>query len=311
MRRVSVSAHQSQSRCDRVKLVRRMRSASLSVVEELSHIWNTMPISRACSSRKPSSSSGATSAANSRLAMVCHLPSWPRRSHTTMSRSPRSSSAAARLEPMKPAPPVMTIMGPRCLPLPRAAVYRLCRRRVKAACGRGSGRAALEFGQARAHIKETDRSGRRVPCVVRLDTAAEEATAMQTENRLLDDLARVATGALGALSGMRDEVEARMRDQFERILGRMNLVRREEFDAVQAMAAKARAAQEALEQRVALLEAKLTAGGDSAPPSRAAPSRSPQRKSKPTATPGRRRFAVCAKFRSCAACQPQAGYMLW
>jgi BMFP domain-containing protein YqiC len=107
---------------------------------------------------------------------------------------------------------------------------------------------------------------------------------MQTENRLLDDLARVATGALGALSGMRDEVEARMRDQFERILGRMNLVRREEFDAVQAMAAKARAAQEALEQRVALLEAKL-AGRDSAPASRAAPSRSPQRKSKPTATP--------------------------
>jgi BMFP domain-containing protein YqiC len=108
---------------------------------------------------------------------------------------------------------------------------------------------------------------------------------MQTENRLLDDLARVATGALGALSGMRDEVEARMRDQFERILGRMNLVRREEFDAVQAMAAKARAEQEALEQRVALLEAKLAAGGDSVPASRAAPSRSPQRKSKPTATP--------------------------
>ena len=107
---------------------------------------------------------------------------------------------------------------------------------------------------------------------------------MQTENRLLDDLARVATGALGALSGMRDEVEARMRDQFERILGRMNLVRREEFDAVQAMAAKARAGQEALEQRVALLEAKLASGADSAPASRAAPSRSPQRKSKPTAT---------------------------
>lgn len=108
---------------------------------------------------------------------------------------------------------------------------------------------------------------------------------MQTENRLLDDLARVATGALGALSGMRDEVEARMRDQFERILGRMNLVRREEFDAVQAMAAKARAAQETLEQRVALLEAKLATASESAPASRAAPSRSPQRKSKPPATP--------------------------
>jgi BMFP domain-containing protein YqiC len=80
---------------------------------------------------------------------------------------------------------------------------------------------------------------------------------MQTENRLLDDLARVASGALGTLTGMRDELESRMRDQFERILGRMNLVRREEFDAAQAMIAKARAAQEALEARVAALEARL------------------------------------------------------
>jgi BMFP domain-containing protein YqiC len=80
---------------------------------------------------------------------------------------------------------------------------------------------------------------------------------MQTQNRFLDDLARVATGAMGAVTGMRGEVEGRLREQFERILGRMNLVRREEFDAVQAMAAKARMAQEALEKRVAALEAKL------------------------------------------------------
>jgi BMFP domain-containing protein YqiC len=80
---------------------------------------------------------------------------------------------------------------------------------------------------------------------------------MQTENRLFDDLARVATGALGALTGVREEIEARMREQFERILDRMNLVRREEFDAVQAMAQKARTAQEALEQRIAALEARL------------------------------------------------------
>jgi BMFP domain-containing protein YqiC len=80
---------------------------------------------------------------------------------------------------------------------------------------------------------------------------------MQTQNRFLDDLARVATGALGAMSGMRGEVETRLREQFERILGRMHLVRREEFDAVQAMAAKARSMQEALEKRVATLEARL------------------------------------------------------
>ena len=80
---------------------------------------------------------------------------------------------------------------------------------------------------------------------------------MQTQNRFIDDLARVATGALGTLTGMRGEVETRLRDQFERILGRMNLVRREEFDAVKAMAAKARSAQEALEKRLAALEARL------------------------------------------------------
>lgn len=84
---------------------------------------------------------------------------------------------------------------------------------------------------------------------------------MQTENRLLDDLARVATGALGALTGMREELETRLREQFERILARMNLVQREEFDAVQAMAAKARAEQEALAARVAELEARLGIAG--------------------------------------------------
>ena len=80
---------------------------------------------------------------------------------------------------------------------------------------------------------------------------------MANDNRLLDDLARVASSALGTLTGVRDEIESRMREQFERILGRMNLVRREEFEAVQAMAAKARAEQEALAARIAALEARL------------------------------------------------------
>ncbi|HEX3973880.1 MAG TPA: accessory factor UbiK family protein [Stellaceae bacterium] len=97
---------------------------------------------------------------------------------------------------------------------------------------------------------------------------------MQTQNRLLDDLARVATGAFGAFTGMRDEVETRMKEQFERVLGRMNLVTREEYDAVKAMAAKARAAQEALEKRVAALEAKLGVqiSGSREKPSAARPS---------------------------------------
>lgn len=82
---------------------------------------------------------------------------------------------------------------------------------------------------------------------------------MQVDNRLLDDLARVASGAFGALSGVRGEVEARLKHQFERILSDMDLVQREEFEAVKAMAAKARQEQEALEKRVAALEAALVA----------------------------------------------------
>jgi BMFP domain-containing protein YqiC len=80
---------------------------------------------------------------------------------------------------------------------------------------------------------------------------------MQTQNKLLDDLARVASGAIGVAAGMREEVEARLRDQFERVLGRMDLVTREEFEAVRAMAIKAREEQEILSERVAALEAAL------------------------------------------------------
>lgn len=82
---------------------------------------------------------------------------------------------------------------------------------------------------------------------------------MQVDNRLLDDLARVASSAFGALSGVRGEVEARLKHQFERILSEMDLVPREEFDAVKAMAAKARQEQEALKKRIAALEAALAA----------------------------------------------------
>ncbi|HEX3498736.1 MAG TPA: accessory factor UbiK family protein [Stellaceae bacterium] len=80
---------------------------------------------------------------------------------------------------------------------------------------------------------------------------------MQTDNPLLDDLARVASGALGALTGMRGEIEARMRDQLERVLVRMDMVTREEYDAVRAMAVKARAEQDRLLERIAALEARV------------------------------------------------------
>jgi BMFP domain-containing protein YqiC len=78
---------------------------------------------------------------------------------------------------------------------------------------------------------------------------------MQINNRLLDDLARVASGALGVAAGVKGEVEALLRQRFERILTDMDLVGREEFEAVKAMAAKARAEQERLGEKLALIEA--------------------------------------------------------
>ena len=80
---------------------------------------------------------------------------------------------------------------------------------------------------------------------------------MQSQNRIFDDLARVAGGALGALTSLKDEIEAMIRDRLERFMADGNFVRREEFDVVKAMAAEARAEQERLALRVAELEAAL------------------------------------------------------
>ena len=82
---------------------------------------------------------------------------------------------------------------------------------------------------------------------------------MQMENRLFDDLAKVAGGALGALGGLRGEVEAQIRQQLERVLSQMDVVSREEFEAIREIAVKARLEQEALTERVAALEARLAA----------------------------------------------------
>lgn len=80
----------------------------------------------------------------------------------------------------------------------------------------------------------------------------------QTSNRILDDLARLMTDAVGAAQGARREVETLMRGQAERMLRGMDLVQREEFEAVKAMAEKARAENERLEARIAALEARLS-----------------------------------------------------
>jgi BMFP domain-containing protein YqiC len=82
------------------------------------------------------------------------------------------------------------------------------------------------------------------------------------ENRILDDLAKVAAGALGGVSGLKQEMEARMRQQFERVLTGMAVVNRDEFEAVKAMAAMAREEQEKLTVRLAALEARLEASAN-------------------------------------------------
>ena len=75
------------------------------------------------------------------------------------------------------------------------------------------------------------------------------------QNRAFDDAARVAGGALGTLTALRRELEGLIRHQLDRMLARMDLVTRDEFEAVREMAVTARAAQDRLEARIAELEA--------------------------------------------------------
>ncbi len=78
----------------------------------------------------------------------------------------------------------------------------------------------------------------------------------QTTSRLFDELARLMTDAAGAAQGARREAEGVFRARAERILNDLGVVSREEFEAVKAMAIKAREENEALAQRVAALEAR-------------------------------------------------------
>jgi BMFP domain-containing protein YqiC len=82
---------------------------------------------------------------------------------------------------------------------------------------------------------------------------------MQTRNPLLDDLAKVLGGAMGTMGGLREGVEARIKDRLAQLLAGMDLPSREDFEAVKEMAAKARAGEEALQARVAALEARIQA----------------------------------------------------
>lgn len=77
------------------------------------------------------------------------------------------------------------------------------------------------------------------------------------QNRILDEFAKLMTDAAGAAQGVRREMETAFRSQAERMLNSMDLVQREEFEAVREMALKARAENEKLAARIAELEIRL------------------------------------------------------
>ena len=79
---------------------------------------------------------------------------------------------------------------------------------------------------------------------------------MQTRNRLLDDVSQLMTNAMGVAQGARTEAETAMKSLMDRWLADRDFVTREEFDAVRAMAQKAREENDALKARIAALEAK-------------------------------------------------------
>jgi BMFP domain-containing protein YqiC len=79
----------------------------------------------------------------------------------------------------------------------------------------------------------------------------------QTSNRFFDEIGRLMNDAAGAAQGVKREVDTVMRNQAERILRDLDVVKREEFDAVKDMARLAREENEALKARIAALEAKL------------------------------------------------------
>jgi BMFP domain-containing protein YqiC len=86
---------------------------------------------------------------------------------------------------------------------------------------------------------------------------------MQTDNPLLDGLSRLFTDAAGAAQSVRAEVDTFMKQRLERLVADMDFVPREVFEAVKAMAAKAREDNARLEARIAELESKTRVKSDS------------------------------------------------
>ncbi|PAO65850.1 hypothetical protein CJI61_05165 [Brucella melitensis] len=92
------------------------------------------------------------------------------------------------------------------------------------------------------------------------------------QNRVLDELAKLVTDAAGGAQGVRREVETALRSQGERVLNTLDVVQREDFEALREMAIKARSEKSALLARIEALEARLAKfeGGSSAKPAKSA-----------------------------------------
>jgi BMFP domain-containing protein YqiC len=84
---------------------------------------------------------------------------------------------------------------------------------------------------------------------------------MQKDSKLFDDFAKLASGAAGTFADMKREIEAIVLDKVEKLMGRMQLVKREEFEVVRLMAEQARAEQEKLIKKIAELEKLLESQG--------------------------------------------------
>src|SRR5690606_10306865 len=100
-------------------------------------------------------------------------------------------------------------------------------------------------------------SGPRADMIRGFARSTAEATMSQTPNRLLDELAKLMTNAAGAAQGLRQEFDTMVRSQAERFLNDLDIVKREEFDAVRDMAAKAREENDRLARRIAELESEV------------------------------------------------------
>ena len=101
---------------------------------------------------------------------------------------------------------------------------------------------------------------------------------MQTRNRLLDDIAKVANSAAGTFAGVKGEIENLIRHRVESLMADMNMVNRDEFNAFKAMVSKARSEQEKLEKKVKQLEAKINKSVKSSKPRKKATTKKHQSK---------------------------------